>query len=72
MENKISKYKRKTVYTDLKPFCTFAKDNDFMEAIEWKNGEGFDVEISSTLNERFSLTYGEFKALQELIKVLDK
>lgn len=70
-ENKIDTYKRKTVFTRLKPYCYFAGEDDFIEVCEWKNGEGFDVEVSGKLQERFQLTYGEFQALKKLVKKID-
>ena len=65
-------YKRKAVFSELKNFDHSAKDHDFIEVCEWKNGEGFDVEIASTLSTRFQLTWGEFKALKKLVKELYK
>lgn len=72
MEKKIISYNRRTVFTELKPFCYFAKDDGFIEVTEWKNGEGFDVSIGSVRDESFKLTWGEFKALKKLIKQLGK
>lgn len=68
----MEKYKRNSVFSDLKKFDIFAKDSDFIEVTEWYNGEGFDVEISSSLPERFQLTWGEYKALKKLVKELEK
>jgi len=67
-ENKINKYERKAVFTRLKPYCGFADEHDFIEVCEWKNGEGFDVEISGKLHSRFQMTFGEFQALKKLVK----
>jgi hypothetical protein len=69
---KIDSYERKTVFTHLKPHCYFAGEHDFMEVCEWRNGEGFDVEVSGKLGQRFQLTFGEFKALKKLIKKLEE
>jgi hypothetical protein len=56
------------VYSNLSPYCSFAKENDFISVTEWHNGEGFDVEIScDKRRELFQLTYGEFQALQVLV-----
>lgn len=65
-------YKRKAVFSELKDFDHLAKDHSFIEVCEWKNGEGFDVEIVSSLSKRFQLTWGEFKALKKLVKNLYK
>jgi hypothetical protein len=43
-----------------------------MELTEWNNGEGFDVEVNGKQRERFSLTWGEFKALKKAVKHLKK
>jgi hypothetical protein len=68
----IDKYNRKAVFTELKPFCPFAGDSDFIEVCQWKNMEGFDVEVSGKLGQRFQLTFGEFQALKKLIKKLEE
>ena len=65
---KIERYKRKTVMTNLEPFDHLAKDYDFIEISQWYNGEGFDVEISTSNSQRFQLTWGEYDALKYLIK----
>ena len=45
-----------------------SKEHDFAEICEWSNGEGFDVTVNSVSDEqRFSLTYGQWEALQVLV-----
>ena len=61
MEN----YVRKAKFTQLKRYCHFAKDDDFMEVTEWNNGEGFDVVIGT--EQRFSLTLGQYECLLALV-----
>lgn len=68
----IEKYDRKTVFAKLKQFCYFADEHDYIEVVEWNNGEGFDVEMSGKLQERFQMTYREFQALKKLVKVIEK
>ena len=59
---------RKAKFTELKPYDYFAKEHDFIEVTEWTNGEGFDVTFSvRNDNKSFSLTYGEYDALQALV-----
>lgn len=58
-------YTRDAKFTELKPYCHFAKDDDFMEVTEWYNGEGFDVVIGN--EQKFSLTDGQFQALIALV-----
>jgi hypothetical protein len=69
---KIDSYERKSVFAELKSFCVFADEHDFIEVTEWKNGEGFDVEMQGKLQERFQMTHGEFRALKTLVKKLNK
>lgn len=38
---------RKAKCLDLKAYCVFAKEHDFIEVTEWINGEGYDVTISN-------------------------
>lgn len=59
----IEMYARKSKFTELKPFCHHAKDNDFMELTRWTNEEGFDVTIN---NKIYSFTDGEFECLLAL------
>ena len=68
----MEKYNRKSIFDDLKNYDVTAKEGDFIEITEWKNGEGFDVEIVGKLSTRFQLTWGEYTALKKLIKKLDK
>lgn len=65
----IESYVRNSRATSLKPFDSFARDTDFMEATDWYNGEGVDVAVQSVMGEqRFSLTWGEWEALKALLK----
>ena len=68
----MEKNKRKAVFTPLKEFCVFAKDDAFIEVVEWANTEGFDVTIETYKSESFSLSYGQFKALKKVVKELQK
>jgi len=67
----MNKYTRKAVFICLKKYDHTANEQDFIEVTEWKNGEGFDVEIVGKLSTRFQLTWGEYTALKKLIKKLD-
>ena len=58
---------RKSKFVELKGYCYFSKDNSYIEVTEWTNGEGVDVVIDSHGIQRFSLTHGEFQALQLLM-----
>ena len=72
MKKKIETYKRKTLFSELKQFDVTAKENDFIEVTEWFNGEGFDVEVSDGLNQRFQMTFSTFDALKKLVNKLDE
>jgi len=67
----MDKYTRKAVFSYLKKYDHIANEQDFIEVTEWKNGEGFDVEIVGKLSTRFQLTRGEYTALKKLVKKLD-
>ena len=70
---KIEFSKRLSAFTALKPFCSMAKDDDFMEVTQWTNHEGFDIQISDVSGTRtIFMTDGEFLALKKLVKSLDK
>ena len=65
---------RKAKFLDLKAYCVFAKEHDFIEVTEWINGEGFDVTISNAggvINKTLSLTVAEFEALTVLVNHKD-
>jgi len=63
----IETYERKAKFAELKPYCHFAKPNDFIEVTEWHNGEGFDAYISGNNEQRVSLSWGQWEALQSLV-----
>jgi hypothetical protein len=63
----IKKYERVAKFAELNPYCHLCKPDDFMEVCEWRNSEGFDVVINSKGEQRFSLTWGQWEALQVLV-----
>jgi hypothetical protein len=77
MENKEQKskfetYNRKAIMGNLKGWCIFSTENDYIEVCKWENGEGFDIEISNKAShQRFQLTYGEFDLIKKLVKKID-
>ena len=60
----IKSYTRRSVFTELAPYCHHAKPDDFMEVTRWANEEGFDVTID---DKTFSLTDGQFDCLMSLV-----
>jgi len=81
MGKEINLKNRKSVSVYLKDWCLMSmggENSDYMEVTEWSNGEGYDIYISRKLSndtytdENFDLTYGQFKALKRMIKIIEK
>jgi hypothetical protein len=68
---KIERYELDTAFVSLADYDITPKGDDFMEMSIWRNGEGFDVTINSYGEQRFGLTWGQYKALKTLVKELD-
>ena len=68
----LEKHTRKSISAGLRQFDFLAKDDDFIEVTQWTNGEGFDINISSQGEKYIAITDGEFKAIKEMIKQLNK
>ena len=62
----IKTYSRPAKFAELKGYCPFAKDDDYIEITEWWNGEGFDVSISE--EKTISLTWGEWELIQKMVE----
>ena len=67
----IKRYKLEAAFVSLADYDISPKLDDFMEMSMWHNGEGFDVFLHSHGEQRFSLTWGQYKALKTLVKELD-
>ena len=67
----IARYKLDAAFVALQKFDHLAKTDDFMEVSLWHNDEGFDVHLSSHGDQKFHLSWGQFKALKKLVKELD-
>lgn len=59
---------RKSISDKLKRYDYLAKDNDFIEVIEWTNGEGYDITINDKI---ISLTRGQIDAINYLVRSLE-
>ena len=59
---------RKSISDNLKKYDYLAKDDDFIEVIEWTNGEGYDITINDKI---ISLTSGQLEAINYLTKSLE-
>ena len=67
--------KRAAVFANLSLYCPHADKSDFAEVTEWTNGEGIDINVCSVKvlgNRTITLTYGEFDAVKDLVKILEK
>ena len=59
---------RKSINDKLKKYDYLAKDNDYIEVIEWTNGEGYDIIINDKI---ISLTRGQIDAINYLVRSLE-
>lgn len=59
---------RKSVNDKLKKYDYLAKDNDYIEVIEWTNGDGYDIIINDKI---ISLTRGQIDAINYLVSSLE-
>ena len=58
-------YQRNARFSKLGDYDVWAKPKDFIEVTEWYNGEGFDVQLSTSAGEqRMSFSWGEYTALK--------
>ena len=63
-------YKRKSINDKLSRYTYSTKDNSsYIEITEWKNGEGWDIDIDG--RKHITLTLGELEAINYLVKALD-
>lgn len=60
---------RKSVNDKLKKYDYLAKDNDFIEVVEWTNGDGYDITIND--DKIISLTSGQIDAINYLVRSLE-
>ena len=64
----MEKVKRKSVNDNLKKYDYLAKDYEFIEVTEWRNGEGWDISINDKI---IQLTVGQLDAINYLTKALE-
>ena len=62
----IKTYSRTAKFSELKGYCPFAKDSDYVEVTDWYNGEGFDISVND--EKTISLTWGEWELIQKLVE----
>ena len=63
----MEKVKRKSVNDNLQKYDYLAKDYEFIEVTEWRNGEGWDISINDKI---IQLTVGQLDAINYLTKSL--
>lgn len=61
-------YTRKSVIDDLNNYDYLAKEGDYIEVTEWKNGEGYDIMIGERY---YQLSHGQLEAIIYLAKTLE-
>ena len=59
---------RKSITDKLEKYDYLAKDNEYIEVIEWTNGDGYDIIINDKI---ISLTSGQIDAINYLVKSLE-
>ena len=64
----MEKVKRKSVNDNLQKYDYLAKDYEFIEVTEWRNGEGWDISINDKI---IQLTMGQLDAINYLTKALE-
>lgn len=63
----MEKYNLKSVSEDLRKFDYLAKEHDYIEVTEWRNGEGYNVDLNGTI---FQITDGQLRAINYLVETL--
>lgn len=63
--------RRRSAFVELESFDLTARLSDFVEVVEWINGNGIDISINNRTPQRMSLTWGEFDAIKACISALD-
>ena len=64
----MEKVKRKSINDNLQKYDYLAKDYEFIEVTEWRNGEGWDISINDKI---IQLTIGQLDAINYLTKALE-
>lgn len=63
---------RKSIHSEIGDYCYLSSsDHDFIEVTEWANGDGVDVYLSSSGEQRIAITWGQFKLLKKIVKQLE-
>jgi hypothetical protein len=77
-EEPVKIFQLKSARASLKDFCVFSMgepelEDDFLEVIEWRNGDGYEITISTKESKKsISLTKGQYEALVQCIGKLEE
>lgn len=75
-KSKIEKNYVPSAFVDTAEYCLLAKNVDFLEVIQWHNGEGFVLHMckqntsGDTKDTYLHFTFGEFKAIKKLVNTI--
>lgn len=63
----MKEYELKAVSENLNKFDYLAKEHDYIEVVEWDNGEGFNIDLNGKI---IQLTDGQLRAINYLVETL--
>lgn len=61
-------YKLNSIRENLRKFDYLAKEHDYIEVTEWRNGEGWNIDLNG---KAIQLTDGQLKAINYLTQTFD-
>lgn len=61
-------YKLNSIRENLRKFDYLAKEHDYIEVTEWRNGEGWNIDLNGTI---IQITDGQLRAINYLTQTLD-
>jgi hypothetical protein len=61
-------YKLNSIRENLRKFDYLAKEHDYIEVTEWRNGEGWNIDLNGMA---IQLTDGQLRAINYLTQTLD-
>lgn len=61
-------YKLNSIRENLRKFDYLAKEHDYIEVTEWRNGEGWNIDLNGTV---IQITDGQLRAINYLTQTLD-
>ena len=68
----MKQYVRDAIFEELEKYCILSGEGGYIEVTEWKNSEGFDINVyTKDNNQYFHLTWGQWKLLKKMVKKMD-